>query len=406
MKRSVFALIIVIIIGTVGLNSKSLYPEKAKEVFEENIDKLPIDDTDNIEEIPEEATPEPVVPEIAKLKLIAAGDILFHLPQVWAANTETGYDFSPAFKYVKTYIEGADIAIANFETVTAGNDLEFTGFPRFNSPEESILGIKESGFDILSTINNHSLDRNKHGIINTINIINKYGLKNIGTYKTPDRLQLIEDINGIKIAFIGYTFSLNGLDSLLKDDEEFMVNKLDEALIKADIDYLNLNNVDIIIAYLHWGNEYQKEPTIYQSELANKMIEWGTDIILGSHPHIIQRSDCIEYEGDKKLVVYSMGNFLSNQRYETMGNSLTEDGLLVEIDIEKDLSSSKTTILNVQYIPTWVYRYKDINGMQYEILPIEYVLENTDKFNLPEDILNRIVKSYNDTLSTLNPKSK
>ncbi len=398
LRKFILFLILIIILGTQtgclpqNIDKPVLAEEDEKEISRDNFIH-----EDKSEEIVEVEIIEP-----SSITILAVGDIIFHMPQVWAAKTEEGYDFSPPFNYVKEYIQGADISIANFETVTAGNDMEFTGFPRFNSPVETLEGISSAGFDILSTINNHSLDRNKKGIINTIDTINSNGMKNIGTYKDENRDPLIEDVKGIKIGFIAYGSYLNGLDSLLKSDESHMVNKLDEELIKRDIDFLKENEVDLIVAVLHWGHEYHRKPSDSQRELALKMIHWGTDIILGSHPHVIQPAEEVIHNGERKLIVYSMGNFLSNQRYETMGNSYTEDGLMVEVVIEKDID--RTYLKEVKYIPTWIHRYREGKGMKYYILPIEDILNRDIQYN-GDNIKSRLEKSYKDTFETLNTQS-
>lgn len=409
MKRKLFILISItcLIMGLSSCSTESL----VFNIIDENIhdvDKYQYEeDIENIS-VPhmETKTEEASEPLVSEAKLLAVGDIMFHMPQINSAKTENGFDFTPPFKYVKKYIEDADIAIANFETVTAGETLGFSGYPRFNSPKETILGLKSVGFDILSTVNNHSLDKNKEGIIGTINAIEEYGLKNIGTYKDSSRQVHIHEVNGIKIGFIAYTSSLNGLDSLLSKEEHFMLNRIDEQLILSDINRLKTERADIIVGFMHWGYEYFKEPTAYQVELGRKMVDWGVNIVLGSHPHIIQKSEIINKNGKDNLIVYSMGNFLSNQRYETMGNPYTEDGLMVEITLEKNLENNDISIKDINYIPTWIHRYKAENRIQYDILPIEEVIENGGiDNNLPTQIISRLEKSLMDTMTTLNGQS-
>ena len=387
MKRKIFGLILIafIITGLVGCSPKSY--------------------TQNADELTVPVALESISSNVSSAKILAVGDIMFHMPQINAAKTKDGYDFYPPFKHVKKYIEEADIAIANFETVTAGKESGFSGFPKFNSPVETILGLKDAGFDILSTANNHTLDRKKDGIIKTIDAIEGYGLKNIGTYKEISRPLLIQEVNGIKIGFIAYTASVNGQDSLLPNGDSFMVNRIDEDLILSDIDKLKIEGVDVIVASMHWGFEYYKDPTAYQMELGEKMIDWGVNVVLGSHPHIIQKSEIINKEGKDNLIVYSMGNFFSNQRYETMGNPLTEDGVMVQIEIEKNHETNDTIIKNINFIPTWIHRYRNSAGIQYDILPIEEVLVDDSQSELTEKVITRIKKSANDTITTLHSES-
>lgn len=352
----------------------------------------------------EEIIPEINEPKIVNISLLAVGDIMFHSPQFRAAYNpqDSTYDFTPVFKHVKKYIEEAHIALGNFETVTGGKERGFSGFPRFNSPEETLLAIKDAGFDVLSTANNHSLDRGKEGIISTLHNIEKYGLKNIGTYKEKDTPIYTEEIEEVKIGFLSYTYGLNGLDSLLtKEELSYMVNLIHEEKIKEDIEKTKSIGVDLIVVFIHWGNEYQRQPSNYQIELGRKMVEWGANIILGSHPHVIQKSEIINYNEKDNFIIYSMGNFLSNQRRETMGNSFTEDGVMVKIEIEKDFSKNEAIIKEITYIPTWVHRYRENGKLCYEIIPLKDLLEGDLDINLTKEVFSRMEKSYNDTQETI-----
>lgn len=350
-----------------------------------------IDDEDE-EEVVVEEEPEPI-----EINLLAVGDIMFHSTQINAARlADGGYDFNPVYRYVKSYIEGADLALGNYETVSV-KDRPFTGYPTFNSPAESITALKEAGFDVLSTANNHSLDQGKTGIISTIEIIEEHGLDYVGTSTDRSNEPLIVDVQGIEIGVLSYTYGLNGLESLLTSDElSYMVNLIDEEKIQEDIQYLKDNEVDLIVSYIHWGNEYQRQPSEYQQELGKNMVEWGVNIVFGSHPHVLQKSEIIEHNGKENFIVYSMGNFISNQREVTMGNSYTEDGLMISINIEKDLVKEETIIKDIEYIPTWVYRYSDGSKYHYEILPVKDVLDGKLDINLDANVIKRIEKSYND----------
>lgn len=341
--------------------------------------------------------------KISNVRLLAVGDIMFHSPQFNAALNKVTkeYDFTPTFKYVKKYIEAADIALGNFETVTAGGEVGYSGYPRFNTPEEALFALKEAGFDILSTANNHSLDQGKNGLIKTIDNIHKYGMKNIGTYKEENTI-LVEEVNQIKIGFLSYTYGLNGMDYTLTEDElSFMVNLIDENKIRSQIEEARAMEVDLIVVFIHWGNEYQREPSNYQLELGEKIIEWGADIILGSHPHVVQKSQIINKDGRDKFIIYSMGNFLSNQRKETMGNSYTEDGIMVQLEIEKDLVENIAIIKNIHFVPTWVHRYRENGSLVYEILPIEDYLKGDLQLADDHILRERLEKSFNDTMGKM-----
>ncbi|HHV27560.1 CapA family protein [Anaerosalibacter bizertensis] len=337
----------------------------------------------------------------ATATILAAGDVMFHSPQIRGAYDETTgtYDFKENFKYIKKYVDSADLALANFETTTAGEERGFQGYPNFNSPEESIEALKDSGFDILSTANNHTLDQGKDGLLKTIDTIKKYDLKNVGTYKEPEQHILIEKVNDIDIGILSYTYGCNGMEHTLTDEElKYMVNIIDEDKIKNDIYKIKEKGADLVIMFIHWGNEYEMEPNEEQIELGKKMTEWGVDIVFGSHPHVIQKSEIIQSNGEDKFIIYSLGNFLSNQRRESINNKYTEDGVMVNIEVEKDFSNNKTIIKNVEYIPTWVNKYIESGKPKYEILPVEDFID-TEVFN--QETLLKMKESYKNTMNKM-----
>ncbi len=403
-KKHLFTIIFIIILSIVLLN-------KIKILDTDTSDQNPMENiVENNSSLDKETFSEdPIISyeeKTANISLLAVGDIMFHMPQLKSAKTQEGsYDFVPVFNHVKKYIQESDISIANFETVTAGREKGYSGFPRFNSPKQSLLALSEVGFDILSTANNHSLDQGREGIISTLKNIEEYGLKSIGTYDKLGSEPLIQEVQGIDLGFLSYTYGVNGLESLLSKDElSYMINLIDEEKIKMDIESLKDKDVDLIVIFIHWGHEYHKEPSEYQISLGNKMVEWGANIILGSHPHVIQKSEIIEYKGKENFIIYSMGNFLSNQRESTMGNPYTEDGVMVKINIEKDFSNNNTLIKDIEYIPTWVHRYTEDNRIKFEILPVLDILGEESEIDLNSDILLRINKSYSDTMEVLNIK--
>ncbi len=401
-KRLVLGIIIIIFFAS--LLSVGYLAEKLSIRLD---DKINAEEVENkgIEAIPEEEE----IPPNVEITIAATGDIMFHAPQIKGAyNPKTKeYDFNFSFEHIKKYIESADLAIGNFETVTAGDEYGYKGYPTFNSPRTSVTALKNAGFDILSTANNHCIDKGKKGIINTIDNISEHGLKNVGTYKEPTDDILIQDINGINAAILSYTYGCNGLESLLTQEElKYMVNIIDEDRIKRDIENSEELGVDATIVFIHWGNEYQREPSEYQINLANKMIEWGADIILGSHPHVIQRSEMVEHNGENKFIIYSMGNFLSNQRRETLsvGNKkYTEDGIIVKLTLEKDFSLGKTMIKDVDYIPTWVYRYSAGGVQKHVILPTTEYLDQ-DNNSLSKEVFKSIKESYNNTIKLMDQR--
>src|SRR5690625_1731811 len=353
-----------------------------------------------------DSEPDPEQDTFTNIRIAAAGDIMFHSTQLesaYDAQNKT-YDFKSVFEDVKPIFTAADLALANFETTTAGTVMEFTGYPTFNSPDETIDAIKYAGIDVLTTANNHSLDTGSQGLKRTVEVIREKGIDSVGTYDTkPESRVLMQDVEGVKVAIISYTESTNGLgDQYPAEELNAMLNLMDKEIIIEDIQEAKELEADLIIAFMHWGIEYAEEPNDKQIEFAEMMANEGVDIILGSHPHVIQRSEIIEVDDHKTFVIYSMGNFVSNQRKETLGDDheLTEDGIIVNFDIQKNDQTKETTIENIEYVPTWVYRNKE-DGQStytYRILPIEDFLNSTD---ISETFKARMERSFESTFSKM-----
>jgi len=378
-------------------------------------DKQPLEEHPE-EQIGEEASNEVKEPQPepdVTVRIRATGDIMFHPSQLDGAydyKTNT-YNFEHSFKAIKSIIREADIAIANFEGTTAGNEVyAYQGYPLFNAPDEALDAIKNAGFDILSTANNHSLDTRKAGIIRTIEQIKARGMEPIGTFTSkPETRVLIKDVKGIRFAFMAYTEMVNGLETVLTpEDLDVMVNIIDEEKMKEDIIYAKDNNADVIIAYLHWGDEYSRIQAQRQEILADMLFRSGVDIILGSHPHVIQPTQTLDYDGKTKFIAYSMGNFLSNQRVETLVpygmseqvSKYTEDGIIIDIEIEKKGSTKEISIKNINYIPLWVYKGVKENGTaEHIVYPIMDYIESAE---LDEDSKARMSRSYADTMAQMN----
>lgn len=378
-------------------------------------DKQPLEEHQE-EQIGEETANEVTEPQPepdVTVRIRATGDIMFHPSQLDGAydyKTNT-YNFEHSFKAIKSIIQEADIAIANFEGTTAGNEVyAYQGYPLFNAPDEALDAIKNAGFDILSTANNHSLDTRKAGIIRTIEQIKARGMEPMGTFTSkPETRVLIKDVKGIRFAFMAYTEMVNGLETVLTpEDLDAMVNIIDEEKMKEDIIYAKDNNADVIIAYLHWGDEYSRIQAQRQEILADMLFRSGVDIILGSHPHVIQPTHTLDYDGKTKFIAYSMGNFLSNQRVETLVpygmseqvSKYTEDGIIIDIEIEKKGSTKEVSIKNINYIPLWVYKGVKENGTaEHIVYPIMDYIESAE---LDEDSKARMSRSYADTMAQMN----
>ena len=294
-------------------------------------------------------------------RIMANGDLLYHIPIYRTALKEDGtYDFHENFEYVKPWLKQADLVIGDFEgTISPSHYL--AGYPLFNAPGEVMDAIKDAGYQVLDLAHNHILDSQIEGVFSTADAIEKAGMTPIGVYTHEPREKapiVIKEVNGIKVALLAYSYGFNGIEEYIsKEDYDNHLSDLNEDKMKAEIERAE-KEADITVIMPQMGIEYQLEPTEEQKQLYHKMIDWGADIIFGGHPHVVEPAETVEKDGDKKLIIYSMGNFLSNQRIETMQDEenakWTERGVLMDVTIKK--KAGKTTIEAAQAHPSWVNR--------------------------------------------------
>ena len=294
-------------------------------------------------------------------RIMANGDLLYHdIIYISAKKADGTYDFHENFEYVKPWLKQADLVIGDFEG-TVNKDHYLAGYPLFNAPGEVMDAIKDAGYQVLDLAHNHILDSQIEGVVSTADAIEKAGMTPIGVYTHEPRDKapiVIKEVNGIKVAILAYSYGFNGIEqSISQEDYNRYLSDLDEDKMKAEIERAE-KEADITIIMPQMGVEYQIEPTEEQKKLYHKMIDWGADIIFGGHPHVVEPAETVEKEGDKKLIIYSMGNFISNQRIETMQDvenaKWTERGVLMDVTIKK--KSGKTTIETAQAHPSWVNR--------------------------------------------------
>lgn len=295
------------------------------------------------------------------VRIMAHGDLLYHLPILRGAERPDGsYDFSENFTYVKPWIEQADFAIADFEG-TISPDVELAGYPLFNAPAIVANNIHDAGYDLVDLAHNHILDSHLSGLISTVNTFRDAGVDTVGVYAEGNRATAplyIREVNGIRIAVLAYAYGFNGMEALLSQEEyDAYLSDFDKGKMQAEIERAE-KEADITIVMPQTGVEYQLEPTEEQTSLYHQMIDWGADIVLGGHPHVVEPAEIIEKDGQRKLIIYSMGNFLSNQRIESMDDTpnsqWTERGVLMDIRIQKE--NGQTSIRTAQAHPTWVNR--------------------------------------------------
>lgn len=304
-----------------------------------------------------------------RITLAAIGDLLIHESVYQSVyNASTGkYDFAPIFKFVAPYLKNADYTIANLETRFAGPEIGYSGYPSFNCPASLGTAVREAGVDLLATANNHSMDKGWAGIVNTLDNIDRTTLAHIGTNRNQEERNriFIKDVNGVKIAFLNYTESTNGIP--LPADRPYAVNLMDESKIIAEAKSAKQQGADLVVAVLHWGNEYERTQSSAQRNRAIRLFQGGVDAIIGSHPHVVQQIERIAVQVGgvtrNRYVVYSLGNFVSNQR-----DRYRDSGIIAYLDIEK--TASGTSVTGVRYLPVWVQKSYATGSAQFRVLPV------------------------------------
>lgn len=348
--------------------------------------------------------------------ILAVGDIMVHYPQLNAQyNSSTNsYNFENNFKYVKKYIEKADYSLANLETTLTGNDVyPYSSYPRFNSPDELADALKDAGFDLLSTINNHSFDKGDLGVNRTLSTLNEKGFDTVGTRQNPnDDEFIIKDINNIKFGITAYSYGnvknnnkyLNGIQVSAESGNKMNIFDSSDVDSAFDTIYSTINkmsNTDMQIVIIHWGIEYSRNETDFQKQLAQKLCDAGVDIIIGSHPHVVEPIETITSTdgSNKTLVIYSLGNYISNQGRHTVG-LYSEDGLMVNINISKKYNEDEAKIENVTCIPTWANKYTNYSKNVYEIIPL--IKDESNLRSITSSNKSNIEQSYRNTTSLIN----
>jgi poly-gamma-glutamate synthesis protein (capsule biosynthesis protein) len=325
-----------------------------------------------------EKPPEPPRPKgKVRVSLAVVGDIVMHMPQVEAALLPGGgYDFKDVFKEVKPIIEQADIALCNFETTISTPQRGYSGYPCFKSPEAILEALKFAGFDVATTANNHAFDAGEFGVVNTCDKLDQYGLLHTGRARSAEERDkvLMVSANQIKIAVVAYTYGTNGMEGAIRKDRlPYMVNLwTDMEVVKKDIQKARKAGSDVVVACVHWGNEYVRKPDEVQKHAAAQFLEAGADIVFGSHPHVLQPMErrTVTREGKDRdaFVIYSLGNFISNQRHET--TRYTDSGIILNLEVIKDLDSGEVSLGQITYVPTWVDRYTSGGKFRYRVLPV------------------------------------
>ena len=340
--------------------------------------------------------PKPI-PEDWIFTIISTGDIMMHSPQTkagWRRESQS-YDFSFMFEKVAPILREGDLVIGNLETPLAGEaNGGFTGYPLFNAPEALAENLKWAGFTLVSTANNHSLDRGFKGLCATLDHLDKAGLMHTGSFRTPEeqRRVLLTKVKGVEVALIAATYGTNGLK--LPAENSFALNYIDEARLLEDIQQARRQGARYVIIMLHWGVEYQPKANRDQEALAYSLLRGGADLILGNHPHVLQQSEAIQleelYTGQpqnaaqadtatieykasgkdrQKFVIYSQGNFVSNQEGLERNCSL-----LLKLTVGVDGATGEPYLKDAGYIPIFTQKRNREGVSQHTVWPLELAL--------------------------------
>ena len=292
----------------------------------------------------------------------------------------------------------------NLETTFAGEDRGYSGYPTFNSPAALGTALKNIGIDVLSTANNHSIDKGEKGILSTLDTLDEIGIEHVGTYRSKEEQDtiLVKEVNGIRIAFLSFTYGTNGIP--VPSGKEYLVNLIDENLMLEQIKLAKEQNVDLICASMHWGVEYAQKQNKEQERLANLLFENGVDIIIGNHAHVIEpmeRRTITLSDGTEKdvFVVYALGNFVSGQVIEH-----TKSTAILNIRITKNGATGKMSIDSADYVPVYCYDRGSGSKNRYELIDIksaitEYESGDTSKINT--SLYNTLKKELNNIESVL-----
>jgi poly-gamma-glutamate capsule biosynthesis protein CapA/YwtB (metallophosphatase superfamily) len=326
------------------------------------------------------STPPPVKEEESRfpetrVSVMAVGDIMVHDQQLegaWNAANKS-YDFLPSFQHVQPLFQEADWVIGNLETTLTGQEARYSGYPMFNSPESLAKTLIDVGFTAVSTANNHSLDRKEKGVLGTIEHLDQVGLLHTGTFRSPQErdepLMLSKD--GLTMGMLSYSYGTNGIP--IPEGKSYLVNLIDPALIKKDIARAREKGADLVAVSLHFGDEYKRMPNAFQKQIAEQCLQFGADLILGHHPHVVQPFEwktvtLEDGQQHKGLIAYSLGNFISAQRWD-----YKDVGAILKLTLYKG-ENGEASIENAEMIPTYVYYSKKNGKRSYVIYPVPQTL--------------------------------
>ena len=339
-------------------------------------------------------------PEIktSKLSLIMVGDALLHSSLYRDGYNNGTYNFTSQLELIKPIVQNYDLAFYNQESILGGTELGLSDYPTFNSPKEFGDAMIDAGFNLVSLANNHTLDRGEKAVISSCNYWKTKDVLTAGSYTSNEEANeiKIKEKNGIKYTLLAYTYGTNGIP--VPQGKDYLVNIYSDEKVKNDIEKVR-DKVDVLLVSMHWGNEYQTEPTAEQKRQAEYLSSLGVDIIIGTHPHIIEP---ITYINDT-LVIYSLGNFISAQSTNNDYNTMVE--LMTSVDIIKEEKEGQTTIKleNLNNELLYNYYHKGSRWTNFKVVPFSRMNEtyNSDYQRL-YDKYSAVVKMYDPNIK-VNP---
>ncbi len=339
-------------------------------------------------------------PEIKtnKLSLIMVGDALLHSSLYRDGYNNGTYNFTSQLELIKPIVQNYDLAFYNQESILGGTELGLSDYPTFNSPKEFGDAMIDAGFNLVSLANNHTLDRGEKAVISSCNYWKTKDVLAAGSYTSNEEANeiKIKEKNGIKYTLLAYTYGTNGIP--VPQGKDYLVNIYSDEKVKNDIEKVR-DKVDVLLVSMHWGNEYQTEPTAEQKRQAEYLSSLGVDIIIGTHPHIIEP---ITYINDT-LVIYSLGNFISAQSTNNDYNTMVE--LMTSVDIIKEEKDGQTTIKleNLNNELLYNYYHKGSRWTNFKVVPFSRMNEtyNSDYQRL-YDKYSAVVKMYDPNIK-VNP---
>lgn len=316
------------------------------------------------------------------VKFVVIGDVMGHDAQLASAYDKDCkcYNYEPVFEDIAPLLKGADYTIGNLETTLPGKQSLYSGYPQFGSPDSLVTALKNAGIDMLTLANNHSVDKGKDALIRTISVVEKHGIKSLGTYESIEaynkrRVQITE-IKGIRFVFLNYTYGTNMI-AVPKGTE---VNLIEDKRIKEDLEMARKLEPDSIVVLYHFGTEYLHYPDKYQQKYVDFAIENGADIVIGGHPHTVQPFGyriAKDRFGETKprLIAWSLGNFVSNQR-----RRYTDGGMIFQFEVTKE--GDKVSFHDVSYVPVWVHVERSKKGPVFRVVNTEDYLGYDEKGKL------------------------